>query len=133
MIRNFAVHLACFLLKLPLTIQQRTKLVCAVLDANNAVPLTDILTEGKGVGLVLNGEPLGYDKSIQLRNSARVALNNQALGHIRNQVASIAGRRGIAEGDTPEKLIFYRAALWYGKMELEVLNSLAALSESSEE
>lgn len=130
--RNFAVHLACYLLKLPLTIQQRTKLVCAILDANNAVPLSDVLTERKGVGLMLNGEPLGYDKAIQLRNSARMALNNQALGHIRNQVASIAGRRGIAEGDTPDKLIFYRAALWWGSMELEVLNTLAAFSESEE-
>ena len=104
------------LLKLPLSIQERTKLVCAILDANNAIALNDVI-EITEQGLFVQGRPIPYEEAIQLRESARSAFNSYARKYVMEQVASIAGKRGIAEGDTPDKLIFYRAALWWGKQE----------------
>lgn len=119
------VQLACFLLKLPLTLQQRTKLIGAILEANNAVPLRDVITFAQDGTMIIEDELIDFEKAVQIRESARTALDNTARRYVQNQVASIAGRRGVAEGDTPEKLYFYRAALWWGGMEQELYEKLA--------
>lgn len=121
------VKLACYLLKIPLSMKQRTSLVCAVLDGLDAVPLYDLIEFRADGVLLINGVQADHDKVVKLRESARAVLNNEALALIREQVASISGRRGVSEGDSPEKLYFYRAALWWGGQEYEMLNRLALL------
>lgn len=123
--RGFAVYLACLLLKQPLTLQQRTRLVGAILESNNAVPLTDVITVGQDGTMVIENRRIDLEKAMQIRESARGVLENEARKYVQNQVASIAGKRGVAEGDTPEKLYFYRAALWWGRMEQEIYEKLA--------
>lgn len=123
--RGIAVRLACLLLKQPLTLQQRTRLVGAILESNNAVPLTDVISVGQDGTMVIENKRIDLEKAIQIRESARGVLENEARKYVQNQVASIAGKRGIAEGDTPEKLYFYRAALWWGRMEQEIYEKLA--------
>lgn len=124
--RGLIVKLTCYLLKLPLNIEQRTQLVGAILDANNAVPLFDIITEGhEGNGIMLGGVQLPSDAARGLRESARTLLNNPARRYVIEQVASIAGRRGISQATKPEDLIFYRAALWWGGQELAIYKALA--------
>ena len=123
--RTLGVYLACYLLKLPLNVKQRTKLVCAMLDTNNAVPLAEIFKIEADGKLYVRGEEVDYDKAVKLRESADMALNSSALELVNEQVASIAGKRGIAEGDSPDKLIFYRAALWWGGLQQEYLELLA--------
>lgn len=123
--RGIAVRLACLLLKQPLTLQQRTRLVGAILESNNAVPLSDVITLDQDGTMVIENKRIDLEKAIQIRESARGVLENEARKYVQNQVASIAGKRGIAEGDTPEKLYFYRAALWWGRMEQEIYEKLA--------
>lgn len=123
--RGIAVYLACLLLKQPLTLQQRTRLVGAILESNNAVPLSDVITVGQDGTMVIENRRIDLEKAIQIRESARAVLENEARKYVQNQVASIAGKRGVAEGDTPEKLYFYRAALWWGRMEQEIYEKLA--------
>lgn len=123
--RSIAVRFACFLLKQPLNLQQRTRLVGAILESNNAVPLSDVITLDQDGTMVIENKRIDLDKAIQIRESARAVLENEARKYVQNQVASIAGKRGIAEGDTPEKLYFYRAALWWGRMEQEIYEKLA--------
>ena len=105
--------------------QQRTKLVGAILDANNAVPLSDIFTVGADGSMFIKGIKVDYDKATQLKASADMALDSAARSVITEQVAAIAGKRGVSEGDTPEKLYFYRAALWWGMQEQQYLETLA--------
>lgn len=123
--RGIAVRLACLLLKQPLTLQQRTRLVGAILESNNAVPLSDVITLDQDGTMVIENKRIDLEKAIQIRESARGVLENEARKYVQNQVAAIAGKRGIAEGDTPEKLYFYRAALWWGRMEQEIYEKLA--------
>ena len=54
-----------------------------------------------------------------------MARDSPARRYGQQQVAAIAGKRGVVEGDTPEKLYFYRAALWYGLMEQELYEKLS--------
>lgn len=123
--RWLGVHLACFLLKLPLNMAQRTRLVGAMLASNNAVPLKDVIEHLPDGSLVINGRLVDYDVAAQLREGARAALDNQTLKLVDEQVAVVAGKRGVQEGDTPEKLYFYRAALWWGGYSRELLEKLA--------
>lgn len=125
--RSFAVYLACYLLKLPLTLQQRTRLVGAILESNNAVPLNDIITTAQNGSLIIDGKEIDYREALNLKEGAQIALDNSVRKLIKEQVASIAGRRGIAEGDTPDKLYFYRAAIWFMLTEEEFYKKLAGL------
>lgn len=124
-----AIKLACFLLKLPLSLRERTRLTGAILDGLDAAPLRNLIEVRSDGVLLIEGKPIDYEKAAQLRESARAMLNNQAHVLVREQVASIAGRRGVAEGDTPEKLYFYRAALWWGGQEEEFYSILAGLHQ----
>jgi hypothetical protein len=128
-VASIGVQLACFLLKLPLNMRQRTRLVGAILDSNNAVSLNDLIIVDSAGRLIVGGEIVDHELAVKLRDGARYALDNQTLKIVREQVAATAGKRGVSEGDTPEKLYFYRAALWWGKKEDELLTMLAARSE----
>lgn len=124
---SFAVKLACWLLKQPLTLQQRTKLIGTILSELGAVPLTDVIKQDM-TGLYIDGRRVEDPEVAQkVKEAARAALNNYARRYIRQQVAVIAGKRGIVEGDTPEKLYFYRAALWFGMTEEELYKQLAGM------
>lgn len=124
MLSTIGVWLATKLLQLPLTMQQRTKLVGAMLDGLNAVPIQDVIEVKEG-RMYVEGKPIDYEKSVILRDAARAMRGNQARELVRDQIAAEAGKRGIVQGDTPEKLYFYRAALWSMQAEQELYEALA--------
>ena len=106
-----------------LTIAERTACIGSVLDKLEALPLRDIITNSEE-GILINGRPLDIEKLRVLRDAAKVALDNQALNFIGEQVVWIAIQRGIHNADTPEKLYFYRAAIWFSeqmKAHLQIL------------
>lgn len=118
------VYLVTWLLKLPLSLRARTRLIGAILDRIEALPLADIIKEKGGV-LYVDGMPVDMDMAVKLREGAKLMLHNSARRIVYQQVASIAGKRGVVEGDTPEKLYFYRAALWWGLTEEDIYKQLA--------
>ena len=111
MLKRFGIALACRLLRQSLTLQERTKLTGAILEGLDAVPLVEAL-KIDGTQVTAQGRMLDYAKTAQLRASARAMLNNDAHALVREQVLVMAGTRAVIEGDTPEKLYFYRAAIW---------------------
>lgn len=125
---DIAVHFACWLLKLPLNIQQRTKLIGTILKRIEAVPLTEVIKVKDG-HLFIDGKMVDYDKAVKVRESARAMQNNQARKMVREQIAVLAGTRGVVEGDTPEKLYFYRAALWSMLQEEELYSQLVGTED----
>lgn len=124
--QNLAVNLACWLLRGNLTLTQRTKLIGHILGKLHAVPLSDVIKQDVR-GLTIEGKPLDFETAVLIREGAKAMLDNPARKVVREQVAAIAGKRGIVEGDTPEKLYFYRAALWFGLTEEELYKQLASM------
>lgn len=122
-----AVRLACWLLKLPLNIQERTRLTGAILESNNALPLSDFVSIYDNGSVRIGTQLYSYDEASNIRESARAALESRARRAISTQVESTASQRGIVEGDIPEKLYFYRAAIWWGRQEEEILERLARM------
>jgi hypothetical protein len=125
---RFSVKLALNVLKrVDLTMQERTACTSLVLDKIEALPLSAIITEGEG-GILINGKPVDIETMKVLRDSAKAALDNRAFNFIGEQVVWIAIQRGIHNADTPEKLYFYRAAIWFGEQMKSHLQILAQQS-----
>lgn len=106
-----------------LTIDERTLCTGIVLQKLEAWPLRSII-EDSDEGILINGKQLNIEKLKVLRESAKAALDNQALNLIGEQVVWIAIQRGLHNADTPEKLYFYRAAIWFSeqlKAHLQIL------------
>lgn len=106
-----------------LTIQERTLCTGIVLTKLEALPLHDIVTSSDE-GILINGKQVDIEKLRVLREAAIRALDNQALNLIGEQVVWLAIQRGIHNADTPEKLYFYRAAIWFSeqmKTHLQIL------------
>jgi hypothetical protein len=114
-----------------LTIAERTACIGAVLEKLEALPLKDIVSSSED-GVLINNKPVDIDKLRVLRESAIQALDNQAFNLIGEQVVWIAIQRGIHNADTPEKLYFYRAAIWFSeqvKAHLQVLAQQGIVGE----
>lgn len=127
---RFASKFACFLLeRADLSLEDRNLLTSKILDKLEALPIRDILTIGDSGEILISGRPLDFEKARQLRESARAALTNSALLLLQNQILYLAVQRGLHQGDTPEKLYFYRAAIWFGLQLEDMLKNLAQVGE----
>ncbi len=130
MLSTLATRLAVFALtRSDLTIADRNKLTFAILDTNYALPFRDIIQVNDVGETLLNGHPLDMDKARQLRESARAALDNQALDVIRAQVAFAAVTLGVHKVLNAEQMLFARAALWWGQESDKHLRMLAQVDQ----
>lgn len=126
MFRKLAVKLTVFLLKrVDLPVEERLILTTLVLKRLAALPIHDIIVINEQGSLLVNGEQIGVDVATALRYSAKVALDNQALKLIRNQVLYTAIVEGVHKHLTPEDSFFSRAAIWWNQKELDFLKALA--------
>lgn len=112
-----------------LTLAERNLFTSEMLDSLNALPLRDIITSSDE-GILINGLPPDIEQVRKLRGSAIAALSNQALNYIAEQVVWVAVQNGIHKGDAPEKLYFYRAAIWFSQQMKAHLEILAGTQES---
>ena len=109
-----------------LSLEDRSLLTTTVLNALHALPLQAIISTGSSGEVLINGQPLDIEQVRQLRDSARVALNNKALGVIREQVAWVAVTTGVHKVERDiYQLLFARAALWWSQQVQEHLELLA--------
>lgn len=108
-----------------ITITHRIVLTNAVLDKLAVIQSDDILKLDESGTLLLNGNPLEYEQARLLRESALATLNSTARNIVRKQVEYLAVTHGIHKAETPEQMLFSKAALWYGQEEDKVLHVLA--------
>lgn len=126
---DIAYWLISSLFSRELTKEQRHKLSTLVLDKLDALPLRDIITADEGGRLLVDGSPVDIEMMRLLHAHANAALDNKADALISQQVMRIAIVNGLHKGDTPEKIYFYRAAIWWGQQRDELLKLLAQRGE----
>lgn len=112
--------------KSELTLADRTLFTGVLLDGVEGLPIRDIITNSDE-GILINGKLADVDTLRVLRDSAKAALENKALDYIGQQVMWLAVQRGIINADTPEKLYFYRASIWFGE---QLKQHLAVLAQT---
>ena len=123
---GWATKLTVYLLRRrDLTVRERTLLTGVLLDKLVALPASAILSTDESGQLLLYGRPLAIEQIKQLRESAKVVLLSSARKAVREQVAFMAVQLGVHHGDTPEKVLFSKAALWQGQEEDKLYEMLA--------
>lgn len=110
-----ATRLLEWLMRRPLTIGQRNQVVIHILGSLKAVPLSAIITTDEDGRLCIEGKPVDVELGRVLMNHARAAQENKALNLIRKQVQFEAFLGAAHKATTPEDLLFYRAAIWFGQ------------------
>lgn len=116
---------AYLLRRTDLSVKERTLLTAVLLDKLVALPASAILSTDEGGNLLLYGKPLTSEQVRQLRESAQLMLTSTARKAVKEQVAFMAVQLGVHHGDTPEKLLFAKAALWQGQEEEKLYHLLA--------
>lgn len=107
------------LAKNDLTLQQRNEIITYILTNLHALPLHGIITTNTEGEILIEGRSLNVEKVIQLREAARIALDNKALKIVHQEVLYAAVVGGLHKGKSDLDLLFYRAAIWFGQ-QLEV-------------
>jgi hypothetical protein len=134
MLRKLAVRLTNYLLaRADLSVEQRNSLIVHIMDATKALPLNDMIAYSDEGELLINGRTVSVEKGMQLRESAKAALENQALNIITTQVAWLAVTLGVHKLQGVNDQYFMRTALWWGQRQQECLKLLAGTGTSPNE
>lgn len=112
-----------------LSIRDRSELFTAVLTKIVALPLRDIISYNDEGNLLVNGQALEMARALQLRDSAKGALENQAHKIAYEQILYKALEAAAFKTGNPDDLYFYRAAIWWGQEEVKILNVLAGYDQ----
>lgn len=107
------------LAKADLTLKQRNEIVVHILGSLRAISLHGIITTNTEGEILIEGRSLNVEKVVQLREAARIALENKALKIVHQEVLYAAVVGGLHKGKSDLDLLFYRAAIWFGQ-QLEV-------------
>jgi len=108
-----------------ITIEQRIILTNAIMDKLAVIQSGDILTVDAQGTLTINGQTLDYEQSRALLESARAMKHSTARNLVRKQVEYLAVQHGIHKAQTPEQMLFSKAAVWWGQEEERLISVLA--------
>lgn len=109
---------------------EKALLLSTVLDSIGSLPFRDIISSNESGRLIVNGKPVSIEMARNLQHSARAGLENIAIRFIREHVAFMAINVGVHNGDSLDKIMFARTALWNGQQEKLLLEKLAGQQES---
>lgn len=119
------IRFVCWLLRRKtLSSNEHIILMNTVLKSVGSFPTHAIITVD-GDKLLIRGVPLGGEKALAVRDSARQALANMALKDVHEQVLYLAIAQGIHSAQNFDQVMFSKAAVWYGQQERELLKTLA--------
>jgi len=113
MLKKIAVKFACFLLSKNLSFELKNKLVTAVLDSLDALPLKETITINENGETEIEGKVIDIEKAIQIREYANSALDNPVEKIIKEPVAYEAIVNGVHKTTGDAGQLFMRAALWW--------------------
>jgi len=125
MISKLVQFVAWLLSRSRISIRDRIVLTNAVLDKLAVVQSGDILTVDSSGKLAISGQPMELEFARILSESARAMLHSTARSVVRKQVEYIAVTHGIHKAETPEQMLFAKAAIWYGQEEDKLYRLLA--------
>lgn len=128
---KFIVKFIGWALKRNLSLKERNEIVMHILDNLGALPLSAIIQVSDDGSMLINNRSLDAEKALQLRESAKNALNNQAFILINQQVMYEALIHGGLKSLDVNGLMFTRAAVWWGQRLEDHLKILAQEQEPS--
>lgn len=128
--KQFSSHeVACLAISVlknsSLSSEDRSLCTAYLLEGLNALPTRTILNTSEQGTLLLNGEPVDYDKAMKLRESAKLLLDSSARRLVKEQITFAAIDMGVHKAINADQIMFSKAALWYIKQEEDLYALLA--------
>ena len=108
-----------------ISLENRALCTAAILGKLNAFPTRDIISLDQNGTILVNDRPLDMEMARKLRESAKYVLDSTARRFVREQVLFKAINIGVHNGDSTEKIMFSRVAIWWGQQEDEFYKLLA--------
>ena len=105
--------------------EMRARILSTALEEIGAFPARAIINVSIDGTISVNGKPVDFEYAMAIRASAKAIKESIAWNFVREQTAFAAVNIGVHNGDTPEKVIFSRAALWWSQQQQELFDSLA--------
>ena len=95
-----------------------------ILNKNfNSFPLGNVVLFTQDGALAANGRKLDLDETVKFRQGIGALKDNWAFQLLGDQVLYEAIKHGVQFGDTPEKILFGRSAIYFITKFRELLNS----------
>lgn len=108
---NLVTKLVLWALKSRITGENKTRLITALLNNINAVPIRDVIKHSRK-GIIVNGQILETDQGIAFLQGVTALADSKARKLIRDQILYEAIKLGVNQGDNPDKIMFAKAAIW---------------------
>lgn len=125
---SIITSIVCFLLRnSKLSLENKTKLTCCLLNKLQAIPSSDIIKTNEAGKLEVNGRELDFDGMKILREGAIMLLDSNTRKFVKEQIMFEAVKIGVHFGDTPERVIFSKAAIWQLEQEEDFIKKLAQM------
>ena len=126
MIGRLVVRFTLFLLKNSrISIEDRLLCTNSLISKLQALPTHDIIAVDPSGNIRVNGRELDREGARKLREGSLSILQSSTRELVRQQVVFRAINLALHNGDTPEKMIFGRAAIWWSQQEDELYELLA--------
>lgn len=100
-----------------LPLEDKTALSTALLENFDIRQFTDVLKIDEQGNVLVNGKSVDMELARKMRESAKYTLDSTVRKLVRDQVDILAINLGVHNGDTLEKVLFSRAALWVHQQE----------------
>lgn len=125
---SIITSIVCFLLRnSKLSLENKTKLTCCLLNKLQAIPASDIIKTNEAGKLEVNGRELDMDGLKILREGAISLLDSPTRKFVKEQIMFEAVKIGVHFGDTPERVIFSKAAIWQLEQGEDFIKKLAQM------
>lgn len=114
-----------YLLRAPLSQEERALYTGSLLTALDGSPVRDIILINEQDELLVNGRPLTPEELGAYGKMAKGILDHPLMKLIWDQVRYTSFKGGVSEGMNSDSILFYRTALWFGEQERAWLRLLA--------
>ena len=105
--------------------EARILLLNALLNNLAVLPMRDVISYEADGTLLLRGQILTVEQTVQIKESAVSLKNNPTYSLLKEQMAYEAIKYGVHGAVTLDMLAFSKAALWLNEKETKIVDSLS--------
>lgn len=124
---SLVVKVVCWLLTKNLSVTDRMTLTNTILDRLGALPFSAIIKVSETGEVTVKGRPLDIEKYASLQQSAKAALENEAINLMWEANAFEAVEQGVHQGMNEYQILFAKTSLWNGQQDRKFLKELAGI------
>jgi hypothetical protein len=105
--------------------EDKTRIITALLDNIDALPIRDAITFDADGTILIRGKKLEIEQIQNLKTGVAVLKDNFARKLIQEQLLYEANKIGLHQGLTPEMIQFSKAVVWVLENEEKLINTLS--------